>query len=79
MYGNMNTHWQNVRKECGKWPFTLNDVTSTGSPTSGTCATANTNLIENAFYIEKDGVTKGKIDLGFTNSQNTNLWSKVTA
>ena len=79
MFGMMNSHWQNVRKECGRWPFTLNGVTSTGVYPSSKCASANSNLIANAYYIQKDGVTKVPVTSGFTNSQNKNLWSKVTA
>ena len=79
MFGNMSTHWQNVRKECGRWSWTQNRQTFVGNSTSSNCGTANSDLIANAYYIQKDGVTKVTVTSGFTNSQNTNLWSKVTA
>jgi hypothetical protein len=78
MYGGMSIHWQNVRKECGQWPITLNGVTyPAGVYPSDNCATANSNLIANAVYTRLDGYTV-KIDSSFTNSQNAGLWNKVT-
>jgi hypothetical protein len=77
MYGGMSIHWKNVRKNCGRWQFALNGITSTGVYPSGDCNSANTNLIANAVYTRLDGSTV-KIDSSFTNSQNAGLWNKVT-
>jgi hypothetical protein len=79
MYGSMSINWQNVRKECGQWPITLNGVTyPAGVYPSDHCATANSNLRANAFYIRQDG-SKVRVDLRITESTNVGLWSKVTA
>ncbi len=77
MYGNMSIHWQNVRINCGRWPFTQNGTSYTGVYPSPACTTANSNLILNAFYILNGN--RVKVDSGFTDSTNVGLWSKVTA
>jgi hypothetical protein len=76
MFGMMNTHWQRVRKQCGQWSFTPNGITYPADP-SDNCATANSNLIANAFYI-LNGI-QVRVDSGITESINVGLWSKVTA
>jgi hypothetical protein len=76
MFGMMNNHWQRVRKQCGQWSFTLNDITYPADP-SDNCDTANSNLRTNAFYIH-NGV-QVRVDLGITESIKDRLWSKVTA
>ena len=77
MYGGMNSHWQNVRKECGQWPFTQNGTSYTGVYPSPACTTANSNLIANAFYIQN--VRRVPVTSGLTESTDVGLWSKVTA
>jgi len=78
MYGQMNSYWQEVRKQCGQWPFIQNGQTFVGNSTSSSCATANSNLRTNAFYIQKD-LSTVYVTSEFTISQNYGLWSKVTA
>jgi len=78
MFAGMSAHWQNVRQDCGRWPFTRNGITYTGVYPSDNCASANKNLIANAFYIQKDG-SKVRVDSQITESTNVRLWSKVTA
>ena len=78
MYGNMNDHWQNVRKACGQWPFTQNGTSYTGVYPSTKCASANQNLTAQAYLIRPDGV-RVKVTRGLTDSINVGLWSKVTA
>ena len=73
MFGLMNTYWQAVRRECGRWPFIQNGISYTGSPSSGTCATANTNLIGKAFYPLTDG-TVLPVHKGLTDSLMKQLW-----
>jgi len=75
MFGMMNTHWQAVRKECGQWKWTDQSI---GNNASSNCASANANLIANAFYTRQDGV-QVPVDSGITKSTNERLWSKVTA
>jgi hypothetical protein len=76
MFASMNSHWQNVRKECGQWPFTLNGISYTGSHSSSNCATTNSNLIANAIYYQKDGSAL-QVDSKFTDSVNVRLWSNA--
>jgi len=76
MFGNMSTHWQAVRKECGQWSWNGYPASSTAA-SSSYCATANSNLRTNAFYIH-NGI-RVPVDLGLTESTNVGLWSKVTA
>jgi len=71
MFKLMSPHWQAVRRECGQWQWTDG---FTGSHSSEACATANKNLIERTFYIQKDG-TAIKVDEGMTNSMRLQLWS----
>ena len=75
MFGMMNTHWERVRKQCGQWFWT--DLTTKGVYPSQKCASANSNLIANAFYI-LNGI-QVRVDSGITESINVGLWSKVTA
>jgi len=77
MFGNMSPYWQNVRKECGQWSWAENGQTFVGNSASSNCATANSNLRTNAFYIH-NGI-RVPVDLGLTESTNVGLWSKVTA
>jgi len=78
MYGQMNSYWQEVRKHCGQWSFIQNGQTFVGNSASSSCATANSNLRTNAFYIQKD-LSTVYVTSEFTISQNYGLWSKVTA
>jgi len=75
MFGNMSTHWQAVRKECGQWSWNGSPA-SINAASSSNCASANSNLRANAFYIH-DG--DQKVTSGLTDSINQRLWSKVTA
>jgi len=76
MYGQMNSHWQEVRRDCGQWSWNGSPAISTAA-SSSSCATANNNLISNAFYNTPTG--KVYLNSGFTKSQNDGLWSKVSA
>jgi hypothetical protein len=73
MFGNMNTHWQRVRKR-GQWSFTHNGITYPADP-SDNCATANSNLIANAVYIH-NGV-QVRVTSGLTESIKVQLWSNA--
>lgn len=61
---NMNPHWRNYRKFCGKWaytgPYTL--------PLSTTCSSATTLLQQNALYNEE------RIGTPFIDSVKSQLW-----
>jgi hypothetical protein len=72
MFGMMNTHWQAVRKECGQWSWAENGQTFVGNSASSTCASANTNLIANAFYSYNDGLVR--VTSGLTESIKVQLW-----
>jgi len=82
MFASMGTHWRNVRKECGQWPFTQNGISYTGVYPSENCARANKNLIENAYYTFWDPLSqayeKAPVLEGLPNSMKTQLWSQVT-
>jgi hypothetical protein len=73
MFGNMSTHWQNVRKECGPWSWTQNRQTFVGNSTSSNCGTANSDLIANAYYIQ-NGI-QVRVTSGLTESIKVQLWS----
>jgi hypothetical protein len=75
MFGNMSTHWQAVRKECGQWSFTQNGQTFVGNRASSNCASANSNLRTKAFYIQ-NGV-QVRVDSGITESIKERLWSNA--
>jgi hypothetical protein len=72
MVGQMNSHWQSVRKACGQWSW--NGIT--GSVGSTDCASANTALQQNAFYITSAGV-KINVPTSLTDSINKGLWSNT--
>jgi hypothetical protein len=75
MFGNMSTHWQAVRKECGQWSWTQNGQTFVGNSTSSNCATANSNLIANAFYLQNG--RRVPVTSGLTESIKVQLWSNA--
>jgi len=83
MFAGMSTHWRNVRKQCGQWPFTQNGISHTGVYPSENCATANKNLIANAYYsvlnVQKGAYEKVPVTAGITDSINLRLWGQVTA
>jgi len=83
MFASMGTHWENVRKECGQWSFTQNDISYTGVYPSENCATANKNLIANAYYsvwnVQKAVYENVPVTAGITDSINQRLWGQVTA
>jgi len=70
----MNTHWQAVRKECGQWSWNGYPASIT-AVSSSNCATANSNLIANAFYIH-NGV-QVRVDSGLTESTKVRLWNNA--
>jgi len=72
MIEQMNSHWQLVRKSCGQWSW--NGIT--GSVGSTDCASANTALQQNAFYIISDG-SRIKVPASLTDSINRGLWSNT--
>jgi hypothetical protein len=71
MTGQMNIHWQNVRKACGQWPW----YGTTGSVASTNCASASSALQQNAFYITSVGSINVPVSL--TDSINRGLWSNT--
>jgi len=73
MTGQMNPLWQSVRRECGQWRWTDSLI---GNPTSTACATANSNLRNNAYYTLEDG-SKVSVTLDLIESINTRLWSQT--
>ena len=75
MFGNMSTHWQAVRKECGQWSWAENGQTFVGNSASSTCTSANSNLILNAVYIH-NGV-QVRVDSGLTESTKVRLWNNT--
>jgi hypothetical protein len=68
----LSIHWQNVRINCGQWPFDG----KLGSLTSPNCTNANNALKANAYYLLPDGkrqyVTEQLID-----SVNKGLWENT--
>jgi hypothetical protein len=76
MFGMMNDHWQRVRKQCGQWSWNGYPANIT-AVSSGDCATANSNLIDKAAYLDED--IRVPVTLGLTESLKARLWSKVTA
>jgi len=78
MYGNMSTHWQAVRKECGQWKWTDQSI---GNNASSNCATANSNLIAKAYYTVWNSQTVAyeniSVTLGLTESIKVQLWSNA--
>ena len=75
MFEMMNDHWKAVRRDCGQWSWTQNGETFVGNRASSNCATANSNLIANAFYIY-NGV-QIRVDSGLTESIKVQLWSNA--
>jgi len=73
MFAKMSTLWQEVRKECGAWPFIQNGIRYTGVYPSNRCDSANSNLIANGFYI-KNGV-RVPVTSGLTDAYVKVLWS----
>jgi hypothetical protein len=72
MVGQMNSHWQLVRKSCGQWSW--NGIT--GSVGSTDCDSANKALQANAFYITSGGI-RMTIPASLTDSINRGLWSNT--
>jgi len=73
MAGQMNVHWQLVRKECGQWKWTNADGTiKIGSASSTNCSLANIALQQNAFYIS--GGVRINVPASMTESINKGLW-----
>jgi len=70
MFGMMNEHWQRVRKQCGQWSFSTYPADS-----SDNCDTANSNLIDKAFYIH-NGVPV-PVTSGLTESIKVQLWNNA--
>lgn len=74
----MSPLWQNVRKECGQWPFNG----YIGSYLSQKCADANKQLIAAAQYvIEITGASystlKVNVTFGLVDSVNKGLWANM--
>jgi len=63
MVAELSPWWQNVRKECGQWPW----QGYTGNYTSQQCINANSDLIKNGYYVKSDG-TKSPVTSAFTDS-----------
>jgi len=70
MFGNMSTHWQRVRKQCGQWSFS----TYPADP-SDNCVIANSNLRQQAYYLDED--IRVPVTLGLTESIKARLWSNA--
>jgi len=73
MFASMSTLWQNLRKECGEWPFILNGKSYTGVYKSKKCATATINLMANGVYIENG--KRFAVTPSTTDSVSRNIWS----
>lgn len=72
MVGFMNPVWQNVRIECGQWPWNGYK----GNVTSDECTAANAALHIGAQYVAADGfITRPTLQL--TDSVNARLWSNT--
>jgi len=70
---NMSTWWQAVRKECGQWPWIDG---FTGNVASSNCASANSKLAQNAYYIGLDG-SRTYVTSALTDSVNIALWGNT--
>jgi len=68
----MNIFWQNVRRDCGQWPF--NGVT--GAMTSNNCISANNQLQDNAYYVTPDG-NKIYVTSALTSTVNAGVWGNT--
>jgi len=68
MFSGMSDLWQNVRRECGQWPWNQ----YTGAASSLPCVTANAALQENGYYVTPVG--KIYVTSSLTNSVNQGLW-----
>lgn len=65
--GALNIYWQNVRRECGQWPFY-------GQRSSNNCEPANAALRANAYYLLPDGATRIYVTSQLTSSMSR-LWN----
>jgi hypothetical protein len=74
MFGGMNSLWQAVRKECGKWTWTQNGISYTGAYPSTNCNFANSNLIAYGYYTQLDGSIV-PVTTALTSSIKARLWS----
>jgi len=78
MVKQMSPWWQNVRRECGQWRW-IDQFN--GSYTSSRCATANSDLIANAYYTvwNPDELVYDTVRVTsyLTNSIIQRLWSKT--
>jgi hypothetical protein len=68
----MSPWWQAVRKECGQWAWNG----FTGNVASSNCASANSKLAQNAYYIGPDG-SRTYVTSALTNSVNAGLWNNA--
>jgi len=68
----MSTWWQAVRKECGQWAWNG----FTGNVASSNCASANSKLAQNAYYIGLDG-SRTYVTSALTDSVNIALWGNT--
>jgi len=75
MFENMNTHWQNVRRDCGHWPFTQNGIRYTGVYPSEKCSSANKNLIANA--KARNPLSIRQVTQHLTQDQTTTLYLRL--
>ena len=71
MVKGMGPLWNDVRRECGQWPF--NGVRST-SPEA--CVTANNNLMRDSYYVGTDG-TRIYVGRPLIDSLNQFLWGNT--
>jgi len=78
MVGQMSPWWQKVRRECGQWRWIDQFI---GSNTSSRCATANSDLIANAYYTVWNPETWlddiFKVTSALTDSVQKGLWSNA--
>jgi len=68
----LSTYWQAVRRECGQWAWNG----FTGNVASSNCASANSKLAQNAYYIGSDG-SRTYVSSSLTDSVNANLWGNT--
>jgi len=77
MFGGMNSLWQAVRKECGKWTWTQNGISYTGAYPSTNCNFANSNLIAYGYYTQLDGSIV-RVTTALTDSVKVGLWRIIS-
>jgi hypothetical protein len=74
----MNIYWRTVRKACGQWSLD-GTIGATGDITSSDCASANSALLKNAFYVAPNadgtGTVKIPVSSALIESINIGLWS----